>query len=445
MSQFQPKSAFFTLADKLFSSLNSSEDLTLSLTAEQSSFMRLNAAQVRQNTHVIDGILGLTLFTDGKSSSYHVPLTGHVEQDHQICQKALGELRQTLPQLSEDPYLVLPKDFGTSEQEQKGDFVNSIELTDKICSATKGHDFTGLVTAGDVFRGFANSKGSKHWFASENFIVDYSLIGENDRMVKGLYAGREWDDRTFNSQIESAIKKLEVMSRTPRNIERGAYRTYLAPASLREIMETVSYGGLSEGAFRQGGCPLKRLHQKEASLSNKFSLQENFTLDLSPRFNHQGEVAPETLALISEGKLTQSLVSERTAKEYGIKGNGASASESLRSCEVLPGSLQEDDIVKELGEGLYLSNLHYLNWSDPNGGRITGMTRYACFWVENGEIAAPIENLRFDDTVYNLLGDELEELTDFQEVFLETSSYEYRHLGGYQLPGALIRNMQFTL
>ena len=124
MSQFQPKSAFFTLADKLFSSLNSSEDLTLSLTAEQSSFMRLNAAQVRQNTHVIDGILGLTLFTDGKSSSYHVPLTGHVEQDHQICQKALGELRQTLPQLSEDPYLVLPKDFGTSEQEQKGEEKN---------------------------------------------------------------------------------------------------------------------------------------------------------------------------------------------------------------------------------------------------------------------------------------------------------------------------------
>ena len=31
-------------------------------------------------------------------------------------------------------------------------------------------------------------------------------------------------------------------------------------------------------------------------------------------------------------------------------------------------------------------NLHYLNWSDNIGGRITGMTRYACFWVENGEI-----------------------------------------------------------
>ena len=29
------------------------------------------------------------------------------------------------------------------------------------------------------------------------------------------------------------------------------------------------------------------------------------------------------------------------------------------------GLLREQDVLKELGTGLYLSNLHYLNWSDP--------------------------------------------------------------------------------
>ena len=105
----------------------------------------------------------------------------------------------------------------------------------------------------------------------------------------------------------------------------------------------------------------------------------------------------------------------------------------------------KQDILKKLDTGLYLSNLHYLNWSDPVGGRITGMTRYACFWVENGELNAPIENLRFDDSIFHLLGSELENLGVESETHAETSSYEYRQLGSIKTPGALIKNMQFTL
>jgi predicted Zn-dependent protease len=57
-----------------------------------------------------------------------------------------------------------------------------------------------------------------------------------------------------------------------------------------------------------------------------------------------------------------------------------------------------------------------LNWSDQSGGRITGMTRYAFFWVENSEFIAPIENLRFDDSIYDFLGEKLEAFTDSREL-----------------------------
>jgi len=46
--------------------------------------------------------------------------------------------------------------------------------------------------------------------------------------------------------------------------------------------------------------------------------------------------------------------------------------------------------IAELGTGIYVSNLHYLNYSDRQACRMTGMTRFACFWVENGELVAPI-------------------------------------------------------
>lgn len=117
----------------------------------------------------------------------------------------------------------------------------------------------------------------------------------------------------------------------------------------------------------------------------------------------------------------------------------------MRSPEVATGNLAEADILKQLDTGLYLSNLHYLNWSDRTGGRITGMTRYACFWVENGEFIAPIENLRFDDSIYDFFGDNLENLTDFCEFIPDTGTYEKRSLGGIFAPGMLVNKFTFTL
>jgi predicted Zn-dependent protease len=53
---------------------------------------------------------------------------------------------------------------------------------------------------------------------------------------------------------------------------------------------------------------------------------------------------------------------------------------------------------------------------------MTGMTRFATFWVEKGQIAAPIDVLRFDDTIYRILGSNLEALTKETELILESGT-----------------------
>jgi hypothetical protein len=73
------------------------------------------------------------------------------------------------------------------------------------------------------------------------------------------------------------------------------------------------------------------------------------------------------------------------------------------------------------------------------------MTRFATFWMDDGEIVAPVNVLRFDDTAYHLLGDQLEGLTDTAEVLLDTSTYERRSTDSSRLPGALVGAMRFVL
>ena len=53
--------------------------------------------------------------------------------------------------------------------------------------------------------------------------------------------------------------------------------------------------------------------------------------------------------------------------------------------------------------------------------------------------------LRFDDTIYRMLGDKLEALTAERELLLESSTYGSRMLTSTTVPGALLSELQFTL
>jgi predicted Zn-dependent protease len=238
---------------------------------------------------------------------------------------------------------------------------------------------------------------------------------------------------------------LEKLQRPPVDVKPGQYRTYLAPRAFSDLLGLLGWNALSAAAWKQGRCPFKKLAEKQMQLSPLLSLGENFALGLSPRFNSLGEVSDSKLPLIAAGELSTFLINSRTAKEYGLAGNAASEGESPRSLDVACGTLAEPDILKALGTGLYLSNLHYLNWSDPVSARVTGMTRYACFWVEDGDIVGPIKDLRWDESLYEALGPKLLALTDWAEIDPASDTYFARALGGSRVPGALIEGWTFTL
>ena len=154
-------------------------------------------------------------------------------------------------------------------------------------------------------------------------------------------------------------------------------------------------------------------------------------------------------AQAGKGKLARflgvNLVSPRTAKEYGIETNGAGEDEAMQSMAISGGALDESEALSALDTGLAIGNLHYLNFSDRPSGRITGLTRFATFWVERGKIVAPVNVMRFDDTLYRLLGSHLEALTREPQWTMDTRTYGARSVQTSRVPGALVAKMAFTL
>ncbi len=435
---------FNKVADVHFASLAQDEKAQLNLHAEESLFVRFNNNQVRQNTHVHQKELTLVLQKSNREVRLGFPLTGQFEWDSQAVLEHLQQARQEASQLPEDPYLVSIQNNGTSDHHLPGELLPMTEVVKEITTVADGTDFAGLYCAGPLVTANRNSLGQNHWFSTENFFVDFSLYNK-EKSAKALYAGQAWKTQDFAHYHRLARINLELLNRPAVDVKPGAYRTYLAPGAVSELASMFSWGACSYSAYKQGRSALQKLADKEKSLSPHFSLQENFRLGLSPRFNSIGELAPEVLPLVTQGSLQNWLTSSRSAKEYQTVGNSAELSETLRSLEILPGSLKESDILKELGTGLYLSNLHYLNWSDRPNARITGMTRYACFWVDEGEIVGPIKDLRFDESLYEALGENLLAVTDFQAIEASVGTYSQRSWGGMKVPGMLIRDFKFTL
>ncbi|MGB3615442.1 MAG: TldD/PmbA family protein, partial [Elainellaceae cyanobacterium] len=437
--------SFRHLSATLMDSLKPGEHLTITLVGEQSQFVRFNQAKVRQGGMVTDGTLDLTLMAQERTHSYAIPLTGQEQMDIALANQAIATLRQELPTLPIDPYQVLPSGSATSHDVHHGQLLAPEQAATAILSATGEVDFTGLYAGGTAVRGYADSAGRHHWFATESYTLDYSLFTPEGRAVKGVVAGDSWDDAAYRAKLQTSVQQLARLQRPTHTVARGDYRTYLAPAAVADLVAMLSWGGVSEASLRRGSSALAALQRGDKTLSDKLTLTENFTHGLVPRFNETGEIAPACLSLIEQGRLANTLVSSRTAKEYGVLANGAASHEGLRSPDMAAGTLSPSAVLQTLGTGLYLSNVHYLNWSDRPSGRITGMTRYACFWVENGELVAPIENLRFDESLYRFWGDKLLALTDSQEFIPEVGSYGNRDLGGSWMPGMLVDGFTYTL
>ncbi|MGZ3797132.1 MAG: metallopeptidase TldD-related protein [Pseudobdellovibrionaceae bacterium] len=435
---------FNSVAEALFAELHSDESLTLDFYGEETDFIRWNQSKIRQNTSVSQKTIGLTFQKAGRKLQKTFSSQGSKEWNLIEARRLLQEARLEATALPADAYLVELANHGKSEAHFPGNLLTGEKLITAIAQSCAPYDMAGLYAGGTIEVGNCNSKGQNHWFMSENFFMDYSLYN-GERAVKSCYAGFNWKQQEFEANLKMAGEQLNAMNRPRKKLEPGKYKVYLAPAAVAELTTMFSWGALSYRSYKTGSNALKKVFEKERKLSANLTLEENFHLGLAPRFNELGELAPEKLLLIKEGEIEQFLVSSRSAKEYGVHGNYANSDESLRALEITPGILKKEDILKELGTGLYLSNLHYLNWSDLQNARITGMTRYACLWVENGEIIAPIEDMRFDVSLFDILGDGLLEVTEFQEIDPSVSTYFQRSLGGKKLPGMLIKDFSFTL
>ncbi|MCS6839064.1 MAG: metallopeptidase TldD-related protein [Bdellovibrionaceae bacterium] len=427
--------------------------VTLQFQGESQNYIRLNRNRIRQSTDVLQGYWSALVEQNQKTLEFHWSTSWDKEQDVHFVQS------QILPQLS---FLdQVDSQSKKSDSPHQGHVQSQVIESQKrpniedICAELEklNVDCAGLLATGFQWASYFNSQDTCLWFAQDSHFFNYSFYTEDPlgkpRAIQNLYFNRDWNFDELSQQFADGKKQLAAYRKAARVLPKGNYRAYLSPTAMREVMTCLFFGPLSYNRYKKGDSFLHRLIDKKVTLSPKVSITHDLSKRLAPFFNSWGEIIPDQIPLIQNGELVQLLVGRKSAELYGVTSNHAPSdtdgTEYPVSLSLAPGKLEEKDILSQLNCGIWINDLHYLNVSQFDLARITGVTRFGAFWVENGQIQEPIEDFRFDVSLYDLWGDHLEDFTSRSYTFPHVDTYFARKFGEVTTPGALLKQFACVL
>lgn len=433
--------------------------------AEDSDYCRLNHGRIRQAGSVMREQVTLRLVQDARQA--RLTLTLAQDMATQV-EQAWPMLRALLADSEDDPLLDLsleagqlidvsePLDCRAAVTEILGSLAGAQSGSDRpslaASPAEPAGDLVGFIASGYLARGFCSSWGAHYWFERASSALDASIhlpvdpVTGDRRAVKFGWSGERVDASAIHLALQQARRDASLLLRPAKRLSPGDYRALLRPRALADLLGMLDWGGYSARAHHTGQSPLVRLRSGQAAFSSMLDLREDLSAGFAPAFQADGYTRPARCDLIRGGQFADWLVAPATGREFGIPSNAANESETPESVRVSPGQMSEHQALARLGTGVLLSNLWYLNFSDREACRVTGMTRFACLWVENGEPVAPIQAMRFDDSLYEVLGEDgLEALGDRCERMPSLETWEGRATGGIEAPAALVRRLRFAL
>ncbi len=205
-----------------------------------------------------------------------------------------------------------------------------------------------------------------------------------------------------------AIDKA-IRGKTPRSIEPGEYEVVLDEPAVCDMLDFLAYLGFSALAVQEGRSFMAgRLGQPV--LGKNISIwDDGLSPDTIPLpFDYEG-MPRKRVDLITDGVATGVVYDTRTATKDGVQSTGHALPAGStfgpipRHLFLRPGTASKEDLIKSVKRGILVTRFWYTRTVHPLTVTVTGMTRDGTFLIENGEIVAPVHNLRFTQSYLDAL------------------------------------------
>ncbi len=279
-------------------------------------------------------------------------------------------------------------------------------VTDAVRQA--GYVAAGALSNGQSVRAVANSRGvfAHHPSTLANFtctVIAADSSGWVDTSQRDLGA----IDPPALGRV--AVEKARLSAR-PRALPAGRYTVILEPNAVAELVSFLAWLGFGAQQVQEGQSFLTGRMGETITGANITITDDAF----DPRgagcpFDYEG-VPRQRVTLIERGVARGVVHDTRTGRKDGVASTGHASAPPPTPEGPAPydlvlatGDSSIEAMIADTEKGLLVTRFWYNRVVDPRKTLITGMTRDGTFWIENGTIAGGVRNLRFNESVLEVL------------------------------------------
>ncbi|MEB3831038.1 TldD/PmbA family protein [Phormidium sp. CCY1219] len=414
------------------------EGVFVSLSAGESSLSRFSENQITQNISRNRFKLTITSYFGKRSASASTS-----EQTPEAIAQTLRRSEELARIAPEDPEwvpLLEPQVYdaripGFDEATATITPLTRGEKVQQVCRLSRkaGVEGFGTLSAEVSLQAVGNSLGLRA--CNQGTEADFSFTAKVD-------GGSSWNRRTAWAidripmpEIAHKVIDRAFASQNPRKVSPDSYPVIFDAAAFADLLPWVIWN-MDARAADEGRSFMSRTDDSGKPVGNYVGEQLFSPLVQVQRdpghpwlqsgtFFNDG-LSNRYLKLIENG-IPQTLSYSR----YWAQQQDKTPTGTLYPIAMTGSDKSLSDLIAATPRGILVSRAWYVRYVNPRTLEVTGMTRDGTFWIEDGAIAYPIENLRFNQRLPEMLH-QIDALSTPQR------------FGGCVVPGVRVKAFNFT-
>jgi len=284
----------------------------------------------------------------------------------------------------------------------------------KLCDAARrgGHTAAGIFSTSASALALANSRGVFAFHAQTR--AEFSITAM-DGDSSGWAKATSPDLRAIEPE-ELARRAMEkaAASRHPREIPPGRMTVILEPAAVLDLAGFLFYDFAGTAVLDHRSCFNERMGKPVFGAN--IDVWDDVAHPLQSGAPFDGEGLPRQRVQLVEAGVPKRLVYSRaTARKMKAKPTGHGLAlpnewgEAPMNLVLGGGNVSLEGMIGSTERGVLLTRVWYVREVDPYEKVLTGMTRDGTFLVEDGRVTGGLRNLRFNESMLEMLS-KVEEL-----------------------------------
>lgn len=263
----------------------------------------------------------------------------------------------------------------------------------------------GIFSTSSTTQALLNSRGlyASHRETKAEFSVTFLDGGSGWAKGNFTRAGQLDTEELAGRACEKALA-----NRDPKEIPPGRYTVILEPAAVLDLVGFLFYDFAGTAVLDKRSCFTSQLGKKV--FGDNISIADDVYHPWQAGAPWDGEgMSRQPVELVERGVLKNLVYARATAKRMNTEPTGHGLllpnewGEAPMNLVFAGGSSALEEMIRTTERGVLVTRLWYIREVDPYEKILTGMTRDGTFYVEGGKIRHAVRNLRFNQSIKEML------------------------------------------